>query len=57
MRRCFVIQPFDKGRGQKTFSDPWYEDGYERQQEFVAAYRKVGELIRERIASLGILPQ
>jgi hypothetical protein len=43
--------------GQKTFSTRWYQDAYKRQFEFLAAYRKVGELIRERIASLGIVEQ
>jgi hypothetical protein len=43
--------------GQKTFSTPWYLDGQQRQQEFLAAYRQVEGLIRERIASLGVLPQ
>jgi hypothetical protein len=41
--------------GQETFSTPWYADGHQRQQEFIAAHRRVGELIRERIASLGII--
>jgi hypothetical protein len=43
--------------GQQTFSTTWQISGYERQQEFKLAHAKVGELIRERIKSLGVLPQ
>ena len=42
--------------GQQTFSESWSIEGYRRQEEFKIAYRKVGELIRERTTSLGILP-
>lgn len=46
-----------KTGSKKFFSEAWYEDGERRQNEFIEAYRKVGDLIRERLASLGIVQQ
>jgi hypothetical protein len=43
--------------GGDAFAFDWYEKGAMRQDAFNEAFYKVGTLIRERIASLGILPQ
>lgn len=43
--------------GRESFTFDWFEEGTRRQEAFSEAYQRVGRLIRERIASLGILPQ
>ncbi len=42
---------------EEFFTSGWYEQGKKRQDAFFAGYTEVARLIRERIASLGILPQ
>jgi hypothetical protein len=41
---------------ERRFRHDWWQEGERRQADFSAAFGRVGELIRERIASLGILP-
>jgi hypothetical protein len=43
--------------GGDAFSLAWFEEGAKRQDAFNEAFYRVTKLIRERIASLGILPQ
>lgn len=42
---------------ERRFTSEWYNEGTVRQETFLTAFGQVGVLIRERIASLGILPQ
>jgi hypothetical protein len=41
--------------GQEAFTFDWFREGTQRQREFMAGYELVVKLIRERIASLGVL--
>jgi hypothetical protein len=40
----------------EQFTSGWYEQGADRQEAFRRGYNQVSKFIRERIASLGILP-
>jgi len=42
--------------GGDAYGLDWYEKGAKRQDAFNEAFTRVTKLIRERIASLGILP-
>ena len=42
--------------GEESFTFGWFQQGKKRQEEFMEGYDQVVKLIRERIASLGILP-
>jgi hypothetical protein len=43
--------------GDSTFTYEWFKQGAKRKEEFNEGYQKVSNTIRERIGSLGILPQ
>ena len=45
------------GGGFQAFSAPWFEEGRKNQEAFSKAYNLVAGLIRDRLASLGVLPQ
>lgn len=60
IQKCFnaskleILQVKTGSRG--TFSEEWFEEGRKRQEAFVEDYIRLSILIRDRIASLGVLP-
>ena len=42
--------------GDRTFSSEWRSEGEQRVDQFMRAYRQVSEAVRQRIATLAILP-
>jgi len=42
--------------GNESFTLEWFRDGKKRQEEFMGGYDQVVKLIRDRLASLGVLP-
>ncbi len=42
--------------GDDTFSITWYQEGARRMEQFMSAYNAVSSMIRNRIATLTILP-
>jgi hypothetical protein len=42
--------------GDGTFHSQWFQQGQKRQDEFMEGYNETAKLIRERLASLGVLP-
>lgn len=60
IQKCFTESKLEmfqiKTGGGAAFSAEWFEEGRKRQEAFVANYICVSKLIRERLASLGVLP-
>ena len=60
IQKCFTASKYEilqiKTGGSKTFTDDWFEDGRKRQEAFTEDYNHVSKLIRDRLASLGVLP-
>lgn len=60
IQKCFNSAKYEilqvKTGSLKTFSHAWFEEGRKRQEAFVEDYLHVSTLIRDRIASLGVLP-
>lgn len=42
--------------GPDMFRGEWWNEAHQNQEEFVAAYKEAGRIIRERVASLAVLP-
>jgi hypothetical protein len=61
IQKCFSASKLEilqvKIGSHNTFSVDWFEDGRKRQEAFMADYQHVSDLIRNRLASLGVLPQ
>jgi hypothetical protein len=43
--------------GERTFSMQWNREGEQRVDEFMRAYQQASEAVRQRIATLAMLPQ
>lgn len=61
VQECFGSSKFEillvkTGGGESTFSQNWFEAGRKNQEAFVRDYLHVSTLIRDRLASLGVLP-
>jgi hypothetical protein len=61
IQECFKSSKFEilqvkTGGGFSTFSQDWFEAGRKNQEAFVKDYLHVSTLIRDRLASLGVLP-
>jgi hypothetical protein len=60
IQTCFNASKYEilqvKTGSRETFSHEWFEEGRKRQEEFTQDYIRVSNLIRERLASLGVLP-
>ena len=61
IKECFNTSNFEilqvkTGGGDSTFSQNWFEAGRKNQEAFVKDYLHVSTLIRDRLASLGVLP-
>ncbi len=61
IQECFKSSKFEilevkTGGGESTFSQNWFEAGRRNQEAFVRDYLHVSTLIRDRLASLGVLP-
>jgi hypothetical protein len=62
IQECFKSSKFEilqvkTGGGDSTFSQNWFEAGRKNQEAFVKDYLHVSTLIRDRLASLGVLPE
>jgi len=61
IQKCFNASKYEilqvKTGSCGTFSAEWFEEGRKRQEAFVEDYLHVSTLIRDRIASLGVLPE
>jgi hypothetical protein len=61
IQKCFSASKYEilqvKTGSHETFSEEWFEDGRKRQEAFTEDYIRVSKLIRERLASLGVLPE
>ena len=61
IQKCFNASKFEIFQvtvgGPETFSRNWFEEGRKNQEAFTEDYIRVSKLIRERIASLGVLPE
>jgi hypothetical protein len=60
IQECFGSSKFEilevKTGGYSTFSQDWFEAGRKNQERFVRDYLHVSKLIRDRLNSLGVLP-
>ena len=60
IQKCFSASKYEimqvKTGSRGTFSEEWFEEGRKRQEAFMEDYNRVSKLIRERLASLGVLP-
>jgi|ERR1700737_4453122 len=60
IQKCFNSSKYEvlqvKTGSRETFSSEWFEEGRKRQEAFTEDYVRVSNLIRDRIASLGVLP-
>jgi len=60
IQKCFNSSKYEilqvKTGGRSVFSHVWFEEGRKRQEAFTEDYIRVSNLIRDRIASLGIFP-
>jgi hypothetical protein len=61
IQECFKSSKFEilqvkTGGGLSTFGQDWFEAGRKNQEAFVRDYLHVSTLIRDRLASLGVLP-
>ncbi len=58
IQKCFTSSKYEifQVKTGKTFSEEWFEEGRKRQEAFTEDYITVSKLIRERLASLGVLP-
>jgi hypothetical protein len=60
IQKCFAVSKYEilqvKTGGSRTFSSEWFNDGWKRQEAFGQEYLNVSRLIRDRLASLGVLP-
>jgi hypothetical protein len=61
IQKCFNASKLEvlqvKVGSHGTFSEEWFEEGRKRQEAFTEDYLRVSNLIRERLASLGVLPE
>jgi hypothetical protein len=61
IQKCFNASKYEilqvKTGSRGTFSEEWFDEGRKRQEAFVEDYITVSILIRDRIASLGVLPE
>lgn len=61
IQRCFNSSKLEifqvKTGSHTTFSDDWFEEGRKRQGAYTEDYIQVSVLIRERLATLGVLPE
>jgi len=61
IQKCFEASKLEifqvKVGNRRTFSEEWFEEGRKRQEAFTESYLRVSNLIRERLASLGVLPE
>ncbi len=62
IQECFKSSKFEilqvkTGGGFSTFDQNWFEAGRKNQEAFVKDYLHVSTLIRDRLASLGVLPE
>jgi len=60
IQRCFNASKYEilqvKTGSRGTFSEEWFEEGRKRQEAFAEDYIRISILIRDRFASLGVLP-
>jgi hypothetical protein len=61
IQKCFGSSKYEillvkTGGGESTFSQNWFEAGRKNQEAFIRDYLHVSTLIRDRLASLGVLP-
>jgi hypothetical protein len=61
VEKCFNVSKLEifqvKTGGRNSFTSEWFDQGHGRQSEFMEGYAQVAKLIRERLASLGVLPE
>jgi hypothetical protein len=60
IQKCFnssKLEILQVKTGGTTFSEEWFEQGRIRQEAFAEDYLLVSQLIRDRLASLGVLPE
>lgn len=60
IQECFKFSKYEilqvKSGMHETFSEQWFDEGMKCQEGFSARYISVSKLIRQRLASLGVLP-